>query len=80
MRPAVGCLLRHTMLASTAIYEVIAVDGELVTVEVRQAPGLAGGTRVRLLASAVLEMEQLEAPVLAGHRAVGAAGPVGAER
>ena len=49
------------MLGSESLYKVLGEDGEIVTVEVVHAPGLEPGTRVRLRAAA---MEQLDASAL----------------
>ncbi len=56
-----GRFLRNTVLGSTAVYEVIAADGDLVTAEVVRAPGLLPGARVRLLADAVRAMAPCDA-------------------
>ena len=55
-------------LGSTAIYEVIADHGDHVDVEVRQAPGLQAGTRIRLTRRAVAAMRPLprEGPATPG--------------
>jgi hypothetical protein len=60
-----GSRWRQETLGSTAIYEVIADCGEHIDVEVRQAPGLAVGTRIRLTRSAVAAMQPVapEAPM-----------------
>jgi hypothetical protein len=54
------CFLRHTSLGSEAVYEVLEEDATIVTAAVVRAPGLAAGTRVRLLAHAAQAMERLE--------------------
>jgi hypothetical protein len=46
-------------LGSRAIYEVVADRGDHIDVRVRQAPGLAEGTRIRLTRAAVEAMRQL---------------------
>ena len=46
------------MLGSESIYRVLEEGDEIVTAEVIQAPGLARGTRVRLMARACREMER----------------------
>lgn len=53
--------LRQRMLGSEALYHVLDEDDRIVTAEVIQAPGLASGTRVRLLARAARAMERLDA-------------------
>jgi hypothetical protein len=55
-----GFLLRHRALGSEAIYRVLEEGDEIVTAEVIQAPGLARGTRVRLMARACRAMERLD--------------------
>lgn len=54
------CFLRHTSLGSEAVYEVLDEDATIVTAAVVRAPGLAVGTRVRLMAQAARAMERLE--------------------
>jgi hypothetical protein len=49
----------HEALGSEAIYEVVADHGDHIDVRVRQAPGLAEGTRIRLTRAAVEAMRQL---------------------
>ena len=60
--------LRLRMLGSESLYKVLEQDGEIVTGEVVHAPGLEPGTRVRLRAAA---MEQLDASALEGVAAAG---------
>jgi hypothetical protein len=50
--------LRQERLGSEAVYEILAEDDEIVTVEVVRAPGLTCGTHVRLLADAARAMER----------------------
>ena len=57
-----GRFLRTRRLGTEALYEVLAEDGDTVTVEVVDAPGLERGTRVRLMARAVRAMECIDAP------------------
>ena len=52
--------MRNRVLGTEALYELLDAEGELVTAEVLEAPGLAAGTRLRLLASATRAMEQLD--------------------
>ena len=52
--------VRRSALGTEAVYELIEEGRELVTAEVVTAPGLAPGTRVRLLASAVRAMDEVE--------------------
>ena len=54
--------VRNRMLGTEALYELLEDHGELVTAEVLQAPGLAPGTRLRLLASATSAMEPIDPP------------------
>jgi len=56
-----GELRGKALFGSRAVYRVIAVDGELVEVEVVEAPGLAAGERFRFTLEAVAEMVLLEA-------------------
>jgi hypothetical protein len=62
-------LLRHRRLETEAVYRVLEVGAETVTVEVVRAPGLERGTRIRLMAEVVRAMEQFKA----GSEAVGVA-------
>jgi hypothetical protein len=50
--------LRQERLGSEAVYEILAEDDEIVTVEVVRAPGLPRGTHLRLLADAARAMER----------------------
>jgi hypothetical protein len=57
-----GSLWRHRALGSVAVYEILDDQGDdVVVVAVREAPGLQPGTRLRLTADAVAEMEPLPA-------------------
>lgn len=56
--------LRHHALGSEALYEVLAEADGIVTAEVVSAPGLAAGTRVRILARAAAAMEPVSAASL----------------
>ena len=51
-----GELRGKTLLGTEAVYRVIALEGELVLVEVVSAPGLAPGDRFRFTLSAVEAM------------------------
>jgi hypothetical protein len=53
-----GELRRKALLRTAAVYRVVAVDGELVEVEVVEAPGLEAGERYRCTLAAVEEMER----------------------
>jgi hypothetical protein len=53
-----GELRRKALLRTAAVYRVVAVDGELVEVEVVEAPGLEPGERYRFTLAAVEEMER----------------------
>jgi hypothetical protein len=57
--------VRRRALGTEAVYEIVEEGPELVTVEVVVAPGLAAGTRVRLLASAARAMEEVDPGQLA---------------
>jgi hypothetical protein len=61
---------RKVLFGVEATYCVAGVEGDLVTVEVIQAPGLKPGARMRMTAAAVAEME-LVAPRLDVDREVG---------
>ena len=54
-----GSIWRKAALGSEALYEVVADHGDHVEVVVRQAPGLAAGTRVRLAPDAVRAMQRV---------------------
>lgn len=54
-----GSVWRNASLGSVAVYEVVRVDGDHVDVEVRRAPGLPAGTRVRLTRAALTAMQRL---------------------
>jgi hypothetical protein len=57
--------VRHSALGTQAIYEIVEESRELVTAEVLEAPGLAPGTRVRMLASAARAMDEVEPAAVA---------------
>ncbi len=59
------------MLGSEALYELLERHGDLVTAAVLDAPGLAPGTRVRMLTSATRAMEPVDPaePVFAARLA-----------
>jgi len=57
--------VRHSALGTEALYEIIDESRELVTAEVVVAPGLAPGTRVRMLASAARAMDDVEPATIA---------------
>ncbi len=57
----VPVLLRHRRLGTEAVYRVLAVGTNVVTVEVVRAPGLERGTRMRLMADEARAMERLNA-------------------
>ncbi len=59
MKVKPGGLLRRRALGTEAVYRVVAVEGELVEVEVVRAPGLEAGTRVRLALRDARAMEPL---------------------
>jgi hypothetical protein len=54
-------LLRHRRLGTEAVYRVLEVGADVVTVEVVRAPGRERGTRMRLMADAARAMERLDA-------------------
>lgn len=62
-RNLVGEFARQVMLGSEAIYRVLEERGQISTVEVVCAPGLAAGTRLRLMTSAVRAMTRVDADV-----------------
>jgi hypothetical protein len=53
-----SAFVRQERLGSEAVYEVLAEDDDIVTLEVVRAPGLPCGTRVRVLADAARAMER----------------------
>ena len=55
--PQVGQLRRHRALGTEAVYQVTALLGDLVEVEVVRVPGLDRGTRLKFTAVAVAAME-----------------------
>jgi hypothetical protein len=61
--------VRSRVLGTEAIYELLDDQGELVTAEVLKAPGLAPGTRLHLLRSAIRAMEAVDPsePLLAAR-------------
>lgn len=61
---------RKVLLGVEATYCVTDVAGDTITVEVLRVPGLAPGTRVRMTADAVAQMELVE-PRLNVDREVG---------
>jgi len=64
-RHATPRFVRHSALGTEAVYEIVEESRELVTAEVLVAPGLAPGTRVRMLASAARAMEEVEPETVA---------------
>jgi len=69
-------LLLHRSLGSDALYRVVSASGELVTVEVVQAPELESGTRLRFTRDAVSHMTVVEdKAAVARALAVAGAGP-----
>ena len=50
-------LLRRRALGSEAVYRVLDDEGDVVLVEVVEAPGLQPGTRIRLAAADARAME-----------------------
>ena len=52
--------LRHAMLGTEAVYEVLEEDAGIVTAQVVSAPGLEPGMRVRLTARAARAMERFD--------------------
>jgi hypothetical protein len=57
-----GSYWRHTALGSDAIYRVVDVSGEHVTVAVCEAPGLQAGMEFRLTRAAVAAMTPVAHP------------------
>jgi hypothetical protein len=66
---AANCFVRHRMLGSEAVYELLEQGDETSTAVVVHAPGLAAGARIRLLTSAISAMERVPAPESALARA-----------
>lgn len=66
---AAKCFLRQRMLGSEAVYELLERGDETSTAVVVDAPGLAAGSRIRLLTSALNAMELVPAPESAPARA-----------
>jgi hypothetical protein len=62
-----GSTWRHEALGTAAVYVVKADEGEHVLVEVREAPGLARGTQIRLTRRALAAMTQEDAPAPAAR-------------
>jgi hypothetical protein len=58
-----GSVWRQVKLGTAAVYEVLLAHAETVEVIVREAPGLAPGTRLRLSRAALEAME----PCADGH-------------
>jgi hypothetical protein len=58
--------VRHCRLGTEAVYEIVEVNGNLVTAEVVSAPGLQPGQRIRLMAKAIRAMERVERPEPSG--------------
>jgi hypothetical protein len=58
----VASVWRHELLGSVALYEVVEDLGEIVLVVVREAPGLAAGTQLRMTRAALDEMVPVTAP------------------
>jgi hypothetical protein len=67
-----GQIRQHTLLRTTAVYLVVAVDGDLVQLEVVSAPGLDRGDRYWFTRLAVAAM-----PVAEGVRPSGWRGSEG---
>jgi hypothetical protein len=56
-QPAIGDVIRNTLLETEATYRVCGLDGAAVVVEVLEAPGLERGQRLRFTTEAVRAME-----------------------
>jgi hypothetical protein len=52
----VGSVWRQELLGSVALYDVVEDLGDIVIVAVREAPGLAPGTQVRMTREALRAM------------------------
>ena len=52
-----GSVWRQVKLGTEAVYEVVLAHAETVEVSVREAPGLAPGTRLRLSREALEAMQ-----------------------
>ena len=63
---AVGQLRRQVMLESEAVYSVLALGAETVSVEVVRAPGLTAGRRFEFTREAVLRMDLLDGDATRG--------------
>jgi hypothetical protein len=59
---AVGDLYQQELLHTQATYRVIAVEGDHVTVEAVDVPGLERGHRLRLTSASLAGMVRLSAP------------------
>lgn len=64
---AVGDLYQQELLHTQATYRVIAVEGDHVTVEAVDVPGLEHGHRLRLTSASLDGMVRLEAPATPDH-------------
>jgi hypothetical protein len=58
----VGSYWRKTSLGTSALYQVVVIEGEHVTVEAHDVPGLPSGVRLRFLAKAFQTMERVPPP------------------
>jgi hypothetical protein len=52
----VASVWQHSLLGSTAVYEVVEDLGDVVLVAVREAPGLTAGTQLRMTRGALAKM------------------------
>lgn len=65
----VGDLYQQELLHTQATYRVVAVEGDHVTVEAVDVPGLERGHRLRLTAASLGDMVRLETPADAAELA-----------
>ncbi|HEY5390077.1 MAG TPA: hypothetical protein VIJ83_05930 [Solirubrobacteraceae bacterium] len=55
--PPIGAFMRHSVLGSEAVYEVLEAGEDIVTAAVVSAPGLPAGMEIRLTARDARAME-----------------------
>jgi hypothetical protein len=65
----VASVWQHSLLGSTAVYEVVEDLGDVVLVAVREAPGLIPGTQLRMTRDALATMRRVsDVPSRASQR------------
>jgi hypothetical protein len=57
-----GSYWRKTLLGTSSVYRIVALSGDVVTVEVCSAPGLKPGTQLRFVPEAFSAMEEMDEP------------------